>query len=486
MPLLFKTPEPRNQIKMVTLESQIPQGSEVRLLDELVDSFFEHQDMDKIACIQNEKTGASAFSPKELLKLLAYGYRNRINSSRRLEAATYNNIEVMFLLGNLHPSYHTIASFRAANKVLFESFFSFVRDTVLALCKKGEPTTVAIDGTKFKAYASKTTLQKCKDDLRKAQRELETYLNEVEKMDRIEDVEEENSSLREELERTKEKLLELESKVKNAEAKVKEEETKPQRFVNDSDARCMKHKGGQFDASYNTEVVTEKELHIVMTYAVTDDANDVQQLAPVSIDALSVAKENGIDVNKLVGDSGFCNVKHIQELEKLGVDCIVGVPNVSQREKDKANGISFNYDRDNKLVTCCRGKRLEFVSTKEHRGINYDVFRASEKDCANCPLRNKCTSSKHGRSVWVSAEHEWKEEFRKKIEHPENKELLRDRFGMIENVFGTIKYWAGKCPLLLTTMKKVCSEVALYMSSYNIVRLVNLCGFGRKLVLGTQ
>lgn len=122
MPLLFKTPEPRNQIKMVSLESLIPLDSEVRLLDEMVDSFFEKNDMNAISGIQNARTVSSAFSPKEMLKLLMYGYRNHINSSRHLEAATYNNIEVMFLLGSLHPSYHTIASFRAANKDLFESF----------------------------------------------------------------------------------------------------------------------------------------------------------------------------------------------------------------------------------------------------------------------------------------------------------------------------------------------------------------------------
>ncbi len=68
MPLLFKTPESRNQLKMVSLESLIPQNSEVRLLDKLADDFFEKQDMNHISGIQNSKTGASAFSPKEMLK----------------------------------------------------------------------------------------------------------------------------------------------------------------------------------------------------------------------------------------------------------------------------------------------------------------------------------------------------------------------------------------------------------------------------------
>ncbi|MBO4351800.1 MAG: IS1182 family transposase [Proteobacteria bacterium] len=476
MPLLFKTPEPRNQIKMFSLENLIPQDSEVRLLDELADSFFEKQDLNNISGIQNAKTGASAFSPKEMLKLLMYGYRNHINSSRRLEAATYNNIEVMFLLGNLHPSYHTIASFRAANKDLFESFFVFVRNTVLALCTK-EPTSAAIDGTKFKAYASKTTLQKCRDELRKAQLELVAYLNESERLDHIEDVEEENIALREELEQAKGKLQALEAKVQNAETKVKEEEAKPQRFVNDPDARCMKHKGGHFEASYNTQVVVEKDLHVIMNYAVTNDANDVQQLAPVSKETLKIAENSNIDISTMVGDSGYCNAKQIQEIEKQGVECVIGVPKIFQKEKDKENGITFEYDQNSNTVRCCQGKSLTFVSTKQHRGINYDVFKASKKDCATCPLRDKCTKSKHGRSVWVSEEHEWKENYRLKMEQQENKQLLRERFGLVENVFGTIKYWAGKCPLFLTTMEKVGSEIALYFNSYNFVRFANLCGF---------
>lgn len=480
MPLLFKAPEPRNQVKMVSLESLIPQESEVRLLDEMADSFFEKQDINSISGIQNARTGASAFSPKEMLKLLMYGYRNHINSSRRLEAATYNNIEVMFLLGNLHPSYHTIASFRAANKDLFESFFVYVRNTVLALCAKG-PVTTAIDGTKFKAYASKTRLQKYRDELRKAQSNLDAYLNESERIDRIEDVEEENSSLREELEQTKGKLQELQAKVKEAETKVEKEETEPQHFVNDSDARCMKHKGGQFDASYNTQVVAEKDLHVIMAYSVTNDVNDVQQLASVSKKTLEIAKNNNIKIAKLLGDSGYCNAKQIQELEKLGLDCVVGVPKVFQKEQDRENGITFEYDKENNVVRCCQGKCLEYFSTKQRRGINYKIFKATNKDCACCPIRDKCTKSKYGRSVMVSEDHEWKEKYRIRMEQPENKRLLRERFGIIENVFGTIKCWAGKCPLLLTTMEKVCSEIALYMNSYNLVRLANLRGYGRKL-----
>ncbi len=285
--------------------------------------------------------------------------------------------------------------------------------------------------------------------------------------------------LREELEQAKGKLQALEAKVQGAEAKLKEEEAKPQRFINDPDARCMKHKGGHFNASYNTQVVVEKKLHAIITYAVTNDANDVQQLASVSKETLKIAENSNIDISTMIGDSGYCNAKQIREIEKQGVECVIGVPAVFQKEKDKENGITFEYDQNSNTIRCCQGKCLAFVSTKQHREINYNVFKASKNDCANCPLKDKCTKSKHGRSVWVSEDHEWKEKYRLKMEQSKNKQLLRERFGLVENVFGTIKYWAGKCPLLLTTIEKVCSEVALYMNAYNLVRLGKLCGYRR-------
>lgn len=79
---------------------------------------------------------------------------NRIRSSRRLEAETKRNVELMWLLGKLTPDFKTIADFRKDN-------LSPIRETVkefTLLCRKldlfgGE--LVAIDGSKFRAQNSK-------------------------------------------------------------------------------------------------------------------------------------------------------------------------------------------------------------------------------------------------------------------------------------------------------------------------------------------
>ena len=68
------------------------------------------------------------------------------------------------------------------------------------------------------------------------------------------------------------------------------------------------------------------------------------------------------------------------------------------------------------LSRCCQGKCLEYFTTKQRRGINYKIFKATNKDCTCCPLRDKCTKSKYGRSVMVSEDHEWKENYRIRME----------------------------------------------------------------------
>ncbi len=68
-------------------------------------------------------TGRPGYAPADLLKLYIYGYLNRVRSSRRLEAETHRNIEVIWLLRHLKPDFKTIADFRRANHAAFRGVF---------------------------------------------------------------------------------------------------------------------------------------------------------------------------------------------------------------------------------------------------------------------------------------------------------------------------------------------------------------------------
>ena len=101
-----------------------------------------------------KETGRPGYRPGDLLKLYIYGYLNRIRSSRRLEAETHRNIEVIWLLRHLKPDFKTIADFRRDNRKAFRPVF---RQFVL-LCKQLDlfgRELLAVDGTRIKAVNNK-------------------------------------------------------------------------------------------------------------------------------------------------------------------------------------------------------------------------------------------------------------------------------------------------------------------------------------------
>ena len=98
--------------------------------------------------------GHKAHHPAVLLSLLVYGYATGVVSSRKIERATYDSVAFRYLAANTHPDHDTLATFR--RRFLPELEQLFVQVLLLAremkLLKLG---TIALDGTKLKANASK-------------------------------------------------------------------------------------------------------------------------------------------------------------------------------------------------------------------------------------------------------------------------------------------------------------------------------------------
>ncbi len=121
-----------------------------------IDAFVDGLDLAAagFARVVPEATGRPGYAPADLLKLYIYGYLNRVRSSRRLEAETRRNLEVIWLLRHLKPDFKTIADFRRDNRAAFRSVF---REFVL-LCRQLDlfgRELLAVDGTRIKAVNNK-------------------------------------------------------------------------------------------------------------------------------------------------------------------------------------------------------------------------------------------------------------------------------------------------------------------------------------------
>jgi transposase len=110
----------------------------------------------------NDETGASAYSPRILLKVILYCYSKGILSSRRIEAACKNNIIVKALAEDNEPDHDTIASFVSNNSEAVKELFM----QILLKCQElhligGE--MFAIDGCKLPSNAAKEWSGKLSD-----------------------------------------------------------------------------------------------------------------------------------------------------------------------------------------------------------------------------------------------------------------------------------------------------------------------------------
>jgi transposase len=98
--------------------------------------------------------GARGYDPQMLVTLLIWAYASGVTSSRRIEELCRTDVAFRVICAGPVPDHVTIARFRAAFPDLAQELFT----QVLMLCARlgmGQVGTVALDGTKITANASK-------------------------------------------------------------------------------------------------------------------------------------------------------------------------------------------------------------------------------------------------------------------------------------------------------------------------------------------
>ena len=137
----------------INIDYMIPSNDSVRLLSQ----FVEEMDLSDLYMTYS-KVKENQASPRKLLKIMLYGYMNKLYSSRDIEKACYRDINFMYLLeGSKVPDHSTFARFRSlhfapcATRILSEAS-NFLYDI-------GEISgeAIFIDGTKIEASSNKYT-----------------------------------------------------------------------------------------------------------------------------------------------------------------------------------------------------------------------------------------------------------------------------------------------------------------------------------------
>jgi transposase len=306
-----------------------------------------------------------------LLKLFIYGYLNRIPSSRRLEREAGRNVEVMWLIGKLVPDHKTIATiaeFRCTNgRAIRKTCAKFVE-----LCRrigmlKGD--CVAIDGSKFKAVNNRDrnfTTGKIVSRLAHLEADVESYINEMVRLDR-----------QEEGEARAGKVLHLArryGRIRQEIARLKAMDEAladapgGQISLTDPDARAMatsaRHSGM---VGYNVQTAVDTESHIIVAHEVTNQGFDRDQLSPMAIAAKDALEREDLHV---IADKGYFSGSEILACHEAGITTTVPRPATSGNAvKGMYVRADFAYDAARDVYVCPAGEKLIYRYTTAERGV---------------------------------------------------------------------------------------------------------------------
>lgn len=121
--MTFKKGTDRNQLSIdpINFNKLIAEDNIVRKIDVFIDSLDLQEFGFKVK--YKAEIHTAAFHPGILVKLILYAYLNRIKSSGQLAVECTRNIEVMWLINNLHPSYKTISNFWKKNRITLRKLY---------------------------------------------------------------------------------------------------------------------------------------------------------------------------------------------------------------------------------------------------------------------------------------------------------------------------------------------------------------------------
>ena len=450
-----------------SLDDYVGAENPVRFIDAFVDG------LDLAAAgfgrVLPKATGRPGYSPGDLLKLYIYGYLNRIRSSRRLEAETHRNVEVIWLLRHLKPDFKTIADFRRDNRNAFRPVF---RQFVL-LCRQlnlfgGE--LLAVDGTRIKAVNNKDrnfTRASLTEFIKVADAKLDEYLQRLDTSDaaeqraggsRVKNLAEKVAALSQRRKRCQEMLAQLD---RTGEDQIS---------LTDPDSRAMAAHT-KVAVGYNIQVAVDIKHKLIVEQQVTNQVVDMGLLTKTAEPAKEVL---GVERIAVVADRGYFKIEDIEACEKAGIEPYVPRP---QRGPSVRAGLfrkdEFEYDAESDEIICPGGQRLRPYSSSVLRGLK-KINYANKQACRDCPIRSRCTNNSF-RSVSRMENEAVLDRMQARL--AQRPDVLEQRREAAEHPFGTIKQWMNQGAFLMRGLQKVRGEFSLTALAYNVRRVLNIVSF---------
>jgi transposase len=500
----YKTIDTSPRFLAVDLERQLLPGTFEHAIHHLLDREIDLSALD--ARYRNDATGASAYPPATLLKLVLFAYSQGIVSSRAIERMCRDHVIFIALSGDSQPHFTTIAGFiRGLGDEIAKIFAQ-----VLLICDRQGligREMFAIDGVKLPSNASKQRSGTRADFQRQADK-LETAAKQMLARHRRED----DGSVEPDLDAKEQQRL---GRLQRDAAELRQwladhpqDRRGPRGAVRksnrtDNDSAKMATGKGVIQGYCGVAAVDAK--HQIIVAAQAHGTGSEQELLVPIVDALTPQMDTQ---TLLTADAGYHSEANLKVLHERGIDALIADNAMRQRDerfadqrrykaapdplhdkgdpKPDTSGVykasDFIVAPDQSYCTCPAGNRL--YRNGKHctiGGYTAVKFRGALTDCASCPLRARCLrkpETTKTRQVAILTRKtdqpsSHTQRMRKRIDSQRGRQQYARRFATVEPVFGNLRHNKKLSRFTLRGRRKVDTQWKLYCLVHNIEKLAH-------------
>ena len=417
--------------------------------------------------------GRPPFDLKDMIKLIFYGYVNKITSTVTLSYNARYNMLYNIISHGLEPSDWTIRDYCK----YFQSIYQLIISFILIVANRIGLTNyehIAIDGTIKKAYNSPFNIIKekdlsllikhyivqklTKDEIKKLRRTARKFLNDKSKTD-----EEKVNILFHWWQ-----LLDYSGQASLA--------------LNDHDARLMKTKdnGQKYPKfSLNIQLGTDTKSKLICGVNAVQNPTDHYQIPALMNQILTNLNSKP---SKISADTIYLTLANLNYLDNLGISALIPT---SQQNRKNSNNLPENlfaidyfvFDEYKNVFICPENQELTldgaYPAPQEKGGGNKIKLVYSNYDaCKKCEYKRKCYKKNHRTITRYVHEVTYKTERLMSSEEGIKEYKLRSK--TVEAHNGTFKRIYHHDSIPITGLKRVQNLMFAIVASYNLIRLFNL------------
>jgi transposase len=506
----YKSINTHPQFLAIDLAQQLVPGTFEFALNHLLDHAIDLSHFD--ARCQNDVTGATAYPPALLLKVVLFAYSRGIVSSRAIARACEEQVTFIALCGTRTPHFTTIAHFVSTLGEDIARVFA----AVLAVCDRQGligREMFAIDGVKLPSNASKHRSGTRADFARQADK-LEAAAAVMLQRHRAEDRRPAAPSLDAATQQRVERLTQDAAELRTWLAQHPEDRRGARgstRKSNRTDNESAKMATSAGVVQGYTGVAAVDSAHQIIVHAQAHGSGAEHDVLLPVVGAITPLCTTD---TLLTADAGYHSDANLAALDARQRPALIADPGMRQRDarfatRDRYTALppalhdksapstvvplqlppaAFQYDPVAQTCVCPAGKRLRRGGrSAPSAGGQRESYRGTLGDCGPCALRDRCIRAPDRTAfrtvTFVRVPHASPRDtpttrMRERIDSPEGRAQYGRRFATVEPVFANLRYNKRLTRFTLRGRTKVHGQWQLFCLVHNIEKLTN-AGYAR-------